>query len=62
MTACKDQRDNFGLEDRLQDRSIIALDDPCEGDGELPVVQLAETHVHGVLQASAEQEKGGSVV
>lgn len=47
----------------LHQRAIRALfDDTSDGDGELPVVQLTDNQVYGVLWRAGEQEEGSSVL
>lgn len=54
MSASKDERQHSRPQDVLEDRSIVALDDPSERDGELVVLQLTDAHVGRVFQTTSQ--------
>lgn len=62
MPASKDERQHSRPQDVLEDRSIVALDDPSERDGELVVLQLADAHVGRVFQTASQEEEGCGVL
>lgn len=62
MSASEDERQHSRPQDVLEDRSVIALDDPSERDGELVVLQLADAHVGRVFQTASQEEEGCGVL
>jgi hypothetical protein len=49
---------NVVLENRLQDRAVVAFVHSSDGDGELKVVELTQAHAYRILETVAEEEEG----
>lgn len=62
MPPAEGERDDGPLEDGSKHRPIVSLGDPGDRDGKLPVIELLETDIHGILDASTEEKEGGRVL
>lgn len=61
VSAMEGDRNNSALKNASEDRTVVALDNTRECDGELPVVELTKADVHSVLKAASKEKEGCSV-
>ena len=62
MPPAESERDDGPLEDGSKHRPVVSLGDPGDRDGKLPVVELLEADVDGILDAPTEEEEGSRVL